>query len=69
MFPHVPEASIRYDLMVSGSAEITCDKILQQGYLPPVRGELLISSLPTGSQVPMRRVSLPRKSHRGHRRR
>ncbi|SHO79330.1 Uncharacterized protein MSYG_3680 [Malassezia sympodialis ATCC 42132] len=35
MFPHVPEASIRYDLMVSGSAEVTCDKILQQGYLPP----------------------------------
>ncbi|WFD20744.1 hypothetical protein MCAP1_002996 [Malassezia caprae] len=35
MFPHVPEASIRYDLMLSGSAEVTCDKILQQGYLPP----------------------------------
>lgn len=34
MFPDIPEASIRYDLLHSGSAEVTCDRILQQGYLP-----------------------------------
>ena len=48
MFPHVPEASIRYDLMVSGSAEVTCDKILQQGYLPPVRGVAPYKQPPDG---------------------
>lgn len=48
MFPHVPEASIRYDLMVSGSAEVTCDKILQQGYLPPVRGTAADTQPPDG---------------------
>ena len=34
MFPDIPEASIRYDLSLSGSAEVTCERILQQGYLP-----------------------------------
>ena len=34
MFPDIPEVSIRYDLILSGSAEATCDRILQQGYLP-----------------------------------
>lgn len=34
MFPDIPEASIRYDLSLSGNAEVTCEKILQQGYLP-----------------------------------
>ena len=37
MFPHIPERSIRYDLLRSGSAEITCEKILQDGFLPTVR--------------------------------
>ncbi|EPQ27698.1 uncharacterized protein PFL1_04836 [Pseudozyma flocculosa PF-1] len=34
LFPHVPEASIRYDLQRSGSAEATCDRILNEGGLP-----------------------------------
>ncbi|WFC97484.1 hypothetical protein MYAM1_000198 [Malassezia yamatoensis] len=34
MFPHIPERSIRYDLVRSGSAEATCEKILQDGFLP-----------------------------------
>ncbi|KAI3614696.1 hypothetical protein CBS9595_003967 [Malassezia furfur] len=34
MFPHIPEPSIRYDLLRSGSAEATCERILQDGYLP-----------------------------------
>jgi len=34
MFPDIPEASIRYDLSLSGNAEVTCERILQQGYLP-----------------------------------
>ncbi len=36
MFPQVPEANIRYDLARSGSAEATCDRILQEGGLPAV---------------------------------
>lgn len=64
MFPHVPEASIRYDLMVSGSAEVTCDKILQQGYLPPVRPPPLTHSRRTGFPALKRRGRHPEKSHR-----
>lgn len=37
MFPDIPEVSIRYDLLQSGSAEATCDRILRDGYLPIVR--------------------------------
>lgn len=40
MFPHIPEPSIRYDLLRSGSAEATCERILQDGYLPMVRGHV-----------------------------
>lgn len=40
MFPHIPEPSIRYDLLRSGSAEATCERILQDGYLPMVCGRL-----------------------------
>lgn len=48
MFPHIPEASIRYDLQRSGSAEATCERILQDGYLPIVRliANLASSPLP-----------------------
>jgi len=55
MFPHIPEASIRYDLQRSGSAEATCDRILQQGYLPPVRarrGGARMCRFTDGSQPP-----------------
>ena len=36
LFPHVPEDAIRYDLQRSGSAEATCDRILNEGGLPTV---------------------------------
>ncbi|PKI83489.1 hypothetical protein MVES1_002797 [Malassezia vespertilionis] len=41
LFPHIPETSIRYDLMQSRNAEITCDNILQNGYLPTPPPEFL----------------------------
>ncbi|PWY98535.1 hypothetical protein BCV70DRAFT_201852 [Testicularia cyperi] len=34
LFPHISEASIRYDLQRSGSAEATCERILNEGGLP-----------------------------------
>lgn len=37
MFPHVSPAAIHYDLLQTGSAEVTCDKILRDGNLPAVR--------------------------------
>lgn len=48
MFPHVSPAAIHYDLLQTGSAEVTCDKILRDGNLPAVRLRLL-TSLPLGS--------------------
>ncbi|CAG8770481.1 1741_t:CDS:2, partial [Acaulospora morrowiae] len=36
MFPNIPQASIQYDLQKTGSVEVTCDNILQNGgSLPP----------------------------------
>lgn len=35
LFPHIPDASIRYDLQRSGSVEETCERILNEGGLPP----------------------------------
>lgn len=35
LFPHIPDASIRYDLQRSGSIEATCERILNEGGLPP----------------------------------
>ncbi|SNX82893.1 uncharacterized protein MEPE_01599 [Melanopsichium pennsylvanicum] len=34
LFPHIPDASIRYDLQCSGSVEATCERILNEGGLP-----------------------------------
>ncbi|SPO22147.1 uncharacterized protein UTRI_02153_B [Ustilago trichophora] len=34
LFPHIPDASIRYDLQRSGSIEATCERILNEGGLP-----------------------------------
>lgn len=34
LFPHIPDASIRYDLQRSGSVEATCERILNEGGLP-----------------------------------
>lgn len=34
LFPHIPDASIRYDLQRSGSVEVTCERILNEGGLP-----------------------------------
>lgn len=34
LFPHIPDASIRYDLQRSGSVEETCERILNEGGLP-----------------------------------
>lgn len=34
LFPHIPDASISYDLQRSGSVEATCEKILTEGGLP-----------------------------------
>ncbi|PWN48737.1 hypothetical protein IE53DRAFT_389053 [Violaceomyces palustris] len=35
LFPQIPEASIRYDLQRTGDPEVTCNKILRDGGLPP----------------------------------
>ncbi|KIO18373.1 hypothetical protein M407DRAFT_246500 [Tulasnella calospora MUT 4182] len=35
MFPDQPYDNIHYDLLKSGSVEMTCNKILEQGFLPP----------------------------------
>ncbi|OAX43404.1 hypothetical protein K503DRAFT_681122 [Rhizopogon vinicolor AM-OR11-026] len=37
MFPNIPQENIRYDLLRTGSVEITSNKILERGYLdvPP----------------------------------
>ncbi|KAG8941137.1 hypothetical protein FRC04_004698 [Tulasnella sp. 424] len=35
MFPDQPYDNIHYDLLKSGSVEMTCHKILEQGFLPP----------------------------------
>ena len=37
MFPHISYAAIHYDLLQTGSAESTCDRILRDGNLPEVR--------------------------------
>ncbi|TKY87353.1 hypothetical protein EX895_004030 [Sporisorium graminicola] len=34
LFPHISDASIRYDLQRSGSVEATCERILNEGGLP-----------------------------------
>lgn len=34
LFPHIPDASISYDLQRSGSVEATCERILNEGGLP-----------------------------------
>ncbi|KAG8958667.1 hypothetical protein FRC03_008922 [Tulasnella sp. 419] len=34
MFPDQPYDNIKYDLLRTGSVELTCNKILEQGYLP-----------------------------------
>ncbi|KAG8905732.1 hypothetical protein FRB99_008369 [Tulasnella sp. 403] len=34
MFPDVPYDNIQYDLLRTGSVALTCNKILEQGYLP-----------------------------------
>ncbi|KAG9002877.1 hypothetical protein FRB90_011293 [Tulasnella sp. 427] len=35
MFPDQPYDNIHFDLLKSGSVELTCNKILEQGFLPP----------------------------------
>ncbi|KAG8926316.1 hypothetical protein FRC00_003040 [Tulasnella sp. 408] len=35
MFPDQPYDNIHYDLLKSGSVELTCNKILEHGFLPP----------------------------------
>lgn len=37
MFPDMPRDNIRYDLLRSGSTEVTTNKILEKGYLEAVR--------------------------------
>jgi len=37
MFPHIPNASIHYDLLRTGSVELTTNKILERGFIDPVR--------------------------------
>ncbi|RIA87620.1 hypothetical protein C1645_432985 [Glomus cerebriforme] len=34
MFPNIPPAAVQYDLQKTGSVEVTCDNILQNGGLP-----------------------------------
>ncbi|CAG8559759.1 6592_t:CDS:2 [Paraglomus occultum] len=34
MFPNIPPAAVQYDLQKTGSVEVTCDNILQNGTLP-----------------------------------
>ncbi|KAI0338358.1 hypothetical protein BDW22DRAFT_1409556 [Trametopsis cervina] len=35
MFPDIPSDNIRYDLLRTGSVQLTSTKILERGYLPP----------------------------------
>jgi len=35
MFPHIPNASIHYDLLRTGSVELTTNKILERGFIDP----------------------------------
>ncbi|KAI0051568.1 hypothetical protein FA95DRAFT_1485177 [Auriscalpium vulgare] len=35
MFPHIPQENIHYDLLRTGSVEITTNKILEKGFLDP----------------------------------
>ncbi|KAI0777965.1 hypothetical protein BC629DRAFT_620912 [Irpex lacteus] len=35
MFPDIPSDNIRYDLLRTGSVQLTSNKILERGYLPP----------------------------------
>ncbi|KAI0073850.1 hypothetical protein K474DRAFT_1666134 [Panus rudis PR-1116 ss-1] len=35
MFPTIPADNIRYDLLRTGSVEVTTNKILERGFLPP----------------------------------
>ncbi|KAK7689567.1 hypothetical protein QCA50_007359 [Cerrena zonata] len=35
MFPDIPNDNIRYDLLRTGSIEITTNKLLERGFLPP----------------------------------
>ncbi|CAG8595357.1 7469_t:CDS:2 [Rhizophagus irregularis] len=34
MFPNIPPAAVQYDLQKTGSVEVTCDNVLQNGGLP-----------------------------------
>ncbi|KAF8513051.1 hypothetical protein JB92DRAFT_2925191 [Gautieria morchelliformis] len=43
MFPHIPRGNIHYDLLKTGSVEITSNKLLERGYLeaaPPTYFQL-----------------------------
>ncbi|KAL1918722.1 uncharacterized protein VTP21DRAFT_2744 [Calcarisporiella thermophila] len=49
MFPSIPISAIKYDLQLTGSCEVTCDKILQQGGLPLPPNAQASSSNPPSS--------------------
>jgi len=36
MFPDIPTDNIRYDLLRTGSVEVTTNKLLERGFLPAV---------------------------------
>lgn len=57
LFPHIPDASIRYDLQRSGSVEETCERILNEGGLPSPPAGFFASAEPsTASNTAAARV-------------
>jgi len=65
MFPDIPTDNIRYDLLRSGSVEVTTNKILERGYLeaPPAAYYTLYPRTNTNTQTPTA-TNNQRPSHR-----
>ncbi|RHZ50869.1 hypothetical protein Glove_490g59 [Diversispora epigaea] len=65
MFPNIPPAAIQYDLQKTGSVEITCDNILQNGGLPlPPPAVIPTLGVPSTSQASSSSTSTDADSQR-----
>ncbi|WFD35179.1 hypothetical protein MCUN1_002029 [Malassezia cuniculi] len=53
MFPHVSKTAIHYDLLQTGSAEATCDKILRDGTLPEPPAGFRLPEIPGTHTTPV----------------
>lgn len=58
MFPHFPRDTIEADLLLTGSVEATCDRILSGALLPPPQRDQFPSSSPSSSHPSMNHSTL-----------